>query len=73
MPVHFLRIGFQCVFTQINQLPLPRIWPERSDKIFKQYFSHTLFDRCKCVLLDVEISLAASRKIKLKLLADEGK
>lgn len=38
----------------------------------KQYFSHTLLDRCKCVLLDVEISLAASRKIKLKLLADEG-
>lgn len=35
-------------------------------------FSHTLLDRCKCVLLDVRDPLAASRKIKLKLLADEG-
>ncbi len=68
MPVHFLRIGFNVYFTQINQLPLPRIWPESRIRYVKQYFSHTLFDRCKCFFSMSEISLAASRKIKLKLL-----
>ena len=38
----------------------------------KQYFSNTLSDSRQRIFLDIRISLAASRKIKLKLLADEG-
>ncbi len=59
-------------FTQINQLPFRGSGLKGRIRYVKQYFSHTLFDRCKCVLLDVRDPLAASRKIKLKLLADEG-
>lgn len=38
----------------------------------KQYFSNTLSDCRQCIFLDIRDPLAASRKIKLKLLADEG-
>lgn len=38
----------------------------------KQYFSNTLSYCRQCIFSISEISLAASRKIKLKLLADEG-
>jgi hypothetical protein len=53
------------------QLPSEDLARSRINYV-KQYFSNTLSDCRQCIFLDIEISLAASRKIKLKLLADEG-
>ena len=63
---------FLCIPHLSYQLPFRGSGLNGQKRYVKQYFSNTLSDSRQCVFSISEISLAASRKIKLKLLADEG-